>query len=97
MAKYCRECGGLSVVDDFGVSNHIYENGDIHHVLDGDHVAIPELEETLVNEEIFNFCKDHYECFFAYPMEFELSNGDVYSFDEMMKVLSEEQKQEITK
>ncbi|AZU97954.1 hypothetical protein BZF66_05860 [Salmonella enterica] len=97
MAKYCRECGAMCEVDVYGVSNHIYENGDIHHTLDGDHVAIPEIEETLVNEEIFDFCQDHYATFGSYPMECELSNGDVYSFDEMMTVLSEEQKQEIEK
>lgn len=93
MSKYCRECGALCKVDDFGVSNHIYENGDIHHDLDGDHVAIPEHEETLINEEVFDFCHDHYGEFNAYPQEVELSNGDVLQFDEFMSVLSELQKQ----
>lgn len=97
MEKFCRVCGSLCVVDDFGVSNHVYESGEVHHVLDGDHVAIPELEDTLINEEVFDFCKDHYECFNAYPMECELSNGSVILFDEMMQVLSAEQKQEIEK
>ena len=97
MAKYCRECGGLCVVDEFGISNHVYENGDIHHVLDSDHVAIPEHEEVLTNEEVYDFCYDHYSVHGAYPIECELSNGYVLSFDEIMKELSEEQKQEIEK
>ena len=97
MAKYCRECGGLCVVDVFGISNHIYENGEIHYVLDGDHVAIPEHEEVLTNEEVYDFCYDYYTDHGEYPMECELSNGYVLSFDEIMKELTEDQKKEIEK
>lgn len=95
MNRYCRECGALCMVNNLGVSNHIYENGDTHFVLDGDHVALPEFEDTLINEEIFDLCREHYSTKGAFPYECTLSNGNVYTYSEIFTILTEDQKLQI--
>ncbi len=47
------------------------------------------------NEEVYDFCKDHYYHFDTYPNDCELSNGVVVDFADIMIILSEMQKYDI--
>lgn len=52
-------------------------------------------EIDLINSEVYDFCKDHYYHFDAYPNECELSSGVVVEFPDIMIILSEMQKEDI--
>ncbi len=54
-----------------------------------------EIELDIENDEVYSFCKDHYENFECYPGEVEVSSGKVLEFAEIMLVLTDYQKEQI--